>query len=180
MAITGPDSRKIAALATRDTFTREGCSFVRVGETGHKYDAFVAPGQISLVVCPGFRLAYGKIQLSAFLSFVDQEFERLGDREPLTQETFGVFGAYSANFAELRRSDWIERENLTDDLARALEPYIAIVRAYPRERQAFRSAVASGAICGLPSRYFLAGAILAERRLEFQKWLGLESMATGS
>lgn len=180
MALTGPDSRKIATQATRDAFESEGCSFIRVGEAGHKYDAFVASGQVSLVICPNFRLAYGKLQLRAVLSFVDQEFERLGDREPFSQESLGVFCAYSANFAELRRSDWIEREEISEGLARALEPYSAIVRAYPRERQAFRNAVASGAICGLPSQYFLASPFLAERRLDFLKWLGLESMATES
>ncbi|MBL8544758.1 MAG: hypothetical protein JNJ63_13200 [Hyphomonadaceae bacterium] len=173
MATSGPDARKIAIQATRDAFANESCDLVRMGAAPHKIDAFVATGQISLVIAPYFRLAYGALQLNATIAFVDREFERLRGRDAITQESLGVFGAFSANFPTLSRSAWIERSDLSHGLAQALAPYMDIVRTYPRDRQGFQLAVSSGVICDLPSRYFLAGPMLAERRRDFLGWLGV-------
>ena len=180
MATSGPDARKIAIEATRDAFAKEGCELVRVGAAPHKIDAFVAAGQISLVIAPYLRLAYGALQLNATVSFVDQEFERLRGRDAITRESLGVFAAFSANFPTLRRSAWIERSDLSNGLAQALARYMDIVRPYPRDRQGFQLAVNSGAICDLPSRYFLAGPMLAERRRDFLDWLGVRPTAATS
>ena len=180
MALSGPDARKIAIQATRDAFAKEGCALVRVGGAPHKIDAFVATGQISLVITPYFRLAYGALQLNATLSFVDQEFERLRGRDAITRDGLGVFSAFSANFPTMGRSAWIERDDLTRGLTQALAPYMDIVRTYPRERHGFQLAVTSGAICDLPSRHFLGGPMLAERRRDFLDWLGVGTTAAKS
>ncbi len=173
MATSGPDARKIAIKATQDAFAKESCELLRVGAAPHKIDAFVAAGQISLVIAPYFRLAYGALQLNATVSFVDQEFERLRGRDAFTRESLGVFGAFSGNFPTLSRAAWIERGDLSHGLTQALAPYIEIVRTYPRDRQGFQLAVNSGAICDLPSRHFLAGAMRAERGRDFLDWLGV-------
>lgn len=173
MALNGPDARKIAIQATRDAFANESCELVRVGGAPRKIDAFVAAGQISLVIAPYFRLAYGALQLNAMLSFVDQEFERLRGRDAITRESLGVFCAFSANFPTLRDSAWIERSDVSHGLTQALAPYLNIVRTYPRDRQAFQRAVSSGVICDLPSRHFLARSMLAESQRDFLDWLGV-------
>lgn len=172
----GPASRKLAIAATRTAFVSAGCALVRVGEPGHKRDAYVAAGQISLVIQPQFRLAYGQIQLTASLSFVDEEFERRNGRDKITQESLATFCAHFLNFDELRRSAWMSRDNLNEDLAKALGPYLTIVQTYPSERNAFAGALRSGTICGMQSKYFMWAEWMAQRRREWSEWLGLSDM----